>query len=65
MLFAIANLARHMNVDPDSALSGTNAKFMRRFAFIELALAAKGRTLAESSLDEMDGLWNEAKRSSL
>ncbi|MGL4441591.1 MAG: nucleoside triphosphate pyrophosphohydrolase [Bosea sp. (in: a-proteobacteria)] len=62
MLFAIANLARHMNIDPDAALSGTNAKFMRRFAFIEQSLFAKGRTLAQSSLDEMDALWNEAKR---
>jgi nucleoside triphosphate diphosphatase len=63
MLFAIANLARHMNIDPDTALAGTNAKFLRRFGFIEQALAAQGRTLAESSLDEMDALWNEAKRS--
>ncbi len=61
MLFAIANLARHLRIDPDTALSGTNAKFMRRFAFIEAALAAKGRTLSESSLEEMDALWNEAK----
>lgn len=64
-LFAIANLARHMSIDPDTALSGTNAKFMRRFAFIEQALAAKGRNLSESSLDEMDELWNEAKKVSL
>jgi ATP diphosphatase len=62
MMFAIANLARHLQIDPDAALSGTTAKFMRRFAFIEQALAAKGRTPAESSLGEMDALWNEAKR---
>lgn len=62
MLFAIANLARHMNIDPDAALSGTNTKFMRRFAYIEQKLAAKGRTPAESTLEEMDALWNEAKR---
>jgi ATP diphosphatase len=61
MLFAIANLARHLQIDPDAALSGTNAKFMRRFAFIEQSLAAKGRTLADSSLDEMEVLWNDAK----
>lgn len=61
MLFAIANLARHLNINPDAALSGTNAKFMRRFAFIEQSLAAGGRTLIESSLDEMDALWNQAK----
>jgi nucleoside triphosphate diphosphatase len=62
MLFAIANLARHLNIDPDTALSGTNAKFLRRFGFIEKALAAQGGTLAQSSLDEMDALWNAAKR---
>lgn len=62
VLFVIANLARHMGVDPDTALSGTNAKFLRRFAFVEKVLAGKGRTLAESTLDEMDALWNEAKR---
>lgn len=61
MLFAIANLARHLQIDPDTALSGTNAKFMRRFAFIEKSLAVRGRALAESSLDEMGALWNEAK----
>jgi nucleoside triphosphate diphosphatase len=61
MLFAIANLARHLKIDPDGALSGTNAKFIRRFAFIEKALATKGRSLDESSLEEMDALWNEAK----
>ncbi len=65
MMFAIANLARHLDIDPDTALAGTNAKFMRRFAFIEQALAAQGRTLVESSLDEMDALWNEAKQSDL
>ena len=62
MLFAIANLARHLKIDPDTALSGTNAKFIRRFTYIEAQLNAKGRTLADSSLDEMDALWNEAKQ---
>jgi nucleoside triphosphate diphosphatase len=62
LFFALANLARHQDVDPDQAVSAANAKFMRRFAYIEQALAARGRGLAESSLDEMDGLWNEAKR---
>lgn len=61
MLFAIANLARHLGIDPDTAVSGTNAKFMRRFAHIEQVIAASGRTLADSSLSEMDALWNEAK----
>ncbi|NPU12814.1 nucleoside triphosphate pyrophosphohydrolase [Bradyrhizobium sp. 83012] len=62
LLFALVNLARHAQVDPETALRSTNAKFERRFAHIEHALAAKGRTLAEASLDEMDELWNEAKR---
>ncbi len=61
LLFALVNLARHAQVDPETALRGTNAKFERRFAHIERALAAKGRTLEEASLDEMDELWNEAK----
>jgi ATP diphosphatase len=61
LLFALVNLARHANVDPETALGMTNAKFERRFAYIERSLAAHGRTLAEASLDEMDELWNEAK----
>jgi len=62
LLFAAVNLARHLGVDPEAALRGTNAKFERRFGSIETALAAKGRSPAEASLDEMDALWNEAKR---
>jgi ATP diphosphatase len=62
ILFAVANLARHINVDPETALRITNAKFERRFAFIERALAAQGRSLQETSLDEMDELWTQAKR---
>ena len=61
LLFAVANLARHADVDPDAALRDCNAKFERRFGYIETALAARGRTPAQSSLDEMDALWNEAK----
>lgn len=62
MLFAVANLARHVDVDPEDALRGANAKFERRFAYIEKALADRGRALKEATLDEMDALWNEAKR---
>ena len=51
-----------LGVDPEAALRGTNAKFERRFGSIEAALAAVGRSPAEASLDEMDALWNEAKR---
>jgi ATP diphosphatase len=61
LLFALVNLARHVGADPDLALRGTNAKFERRFAYIERALAAQGRSLEDASLAEMDALWNEAK----
>jgi ATP diphosphatase len=61
LLFALVNLARHVGVDPDLALRGTNVKFERRFGYIERTLAAQGRTLKGTSLAEMDALWNEAK----
>ena len=61
LLFAVVNLARHVGADPDMALRGTNAKFVRRFAFIERALAAKGRSLEAATLVEMDALWDSAK----
>ena len=61
LLFALVNLARHVGADPDLALRGTNAKFERRFGYIEQTLAAQGRSLDSASLAEMDALWNEAK----
>ena len=61
ILFVCVNLARKLGVDPDRALKGANAKFERRFAHIERSLAAMGRTPSDSTLDEMDGLWDEAK----
>jgi ATP diphosphatase len=61
LLFVLANVARHLDIDAETALRGTNAKFVRRFAAIEARLAETGRTLAESDLAEMDRLWNEAK----
>ena len=61
LLFALVNLARHVDANPEMALRGANAKFERRFAYIERALAAQGRSLEAASLDEMDALWNEAK----
>jgi ATP diphosphatase len=61
LLCAVANLARHAGVDPEAAIRRSNAKFERRFRFIEQALVANGRTPADSDLEEMDGLWNEAK----
>lgn len=60
-LFAAVNLARHIKVDPESALRAANLKFERRFAAIEAGLAKRGTTPAMSTLAEMDALWNEAK----
>jgi ATP diphosphatase len=61
LLFAVVNLARHLDVDPDTALRATNLKFERRFAAIESALAARGKTPSQATLAEMDDLWNAAK----
>ncbi len=61
VLFALANLGRHLKVDPEAALRATNEKFRRRFAYIEAALAANRRTPSEASLQEMEALWQEAK----
>jgi MazG family protein len=62
LLFAAVNLARHMEVDAEAALRHANAKFERRFRAIEEALRARGRRLEDASLDEMEALWQEAKR---
>ena len=61
LLFAVVNLGRHLGADPESVLRGTNAKFERRFAAIEAALAARGKTPSQSTLAEMDALWDAAK----
>jgi nucleoside triphosphate diphosphatase len=61
LLFAVVNLARHLNIDPETALRGTNRKFERRFGFIERALEAGGRRPEQASLAEMDALWDAAK----
>lgn len=63
LFFALANLSRHVGADPEAALRGTNEKFQRRFAHIEARLAAMGKRPHQSSLAEMDALWNEAKLS--
>lgn len=65
LLFVMANLARHLDIDPEAALRAANAKFTRRFHAIEAALAESGRGPEQSSLEEMDALWNEAKRNGL
>ena len=57
----VANLARHVKTDPESALRGCNAKFERRFHHIERELQRRGKALGEVSLDEMDALWDKAK----
>lgn len=61
LLFVVANVARHLKVDPEAALRAANDKFVRRFRHIEQALAARGKRPADSSLEEMDALWDEAK----
>ncbi|HEY3643780.1 MAG TPA: nucleoside triphosphate pyrophosphohydrolase [Gammaproteobacteria bacterium] len=61
VLFAVANLARKLGVDPEQALRGTNRKFERRFRHVETRLAEAGRKPAEATLEEMDDYWDEAK----
>jgi len=61
LLFAMANVARHMGIDAEAALRAANAKFERRFAHIEQRLAERGKGPSQSSLVEMDELWEEAK----
>jgi ATP diphosphatase len=61
VLFVVANVARHLGIDPEAALRAANGKFVRRFRYIEEALAARGTTAEDSTLAEMDALWDEAK----
>ncbi len=61
LLFAVVNLARHLEVDAEAALRQTNAKFERRFRSIETALRAQGRSLEDAPLAEMEQLWQQAK----
>ena len=61
VLFVVANLARTLDVDPEDAIRATNAKFVRRFGYVEAQLAARGKTPDQSDLSEMDTLWDEAK----
>lgn len=62
VLFVMANLARHLQVEPETALQGTNAAFMRRFKAMEELAQAKGRDFRDMDLAEQDGLWEEVKR---
>ncbi|MGO9241384.1 MAG: nucleoside triphosphate pyrophosphohydrolase [Bryobacteraceae bacterium] len=61
LLFTLVNVARWLKVDPEQALRQTNAKFRRRFAHVERTLAERGRTLEQSTLEEMETLWQQAK----
>jgi tetrapyrrole methylase family protein/MazG family protein/ATP diphosphatase len=62
LLLVVANVARKLDVDPEPALRAANRKFKRRFRYIELKLHERGKTLQQSTLQEMDALWEEAKR---
>jgi len=61
LLFVLANLSRHLDVDPEAAIRKANEKFMRRFGHIEKTLKAAGRTAQEATLEEMEAIWNDAK----
>ncbi|MDG2406077.1 MAG: nucleoside triphosphate pyrophosphohydrolase [Paracoccaceae bacterium] len=61
LLFVMANLGRHLKIDPEAALRGANAKFTRRFEHIEATLAEQGKHPEQSNLAEMDTLWDQAK----
>ena len=62
LMFVVANLARHLDIDPEAALRATNAKFTRRFEAVEDALIARGKSPSDSDLAEMDALWDDVKR---
>ena len=62
MFFVLVNIARYLSVDPESALRSTNRKFRRRFGWMEDQLRAKGKTLEEANMDEMEALWQQVKQ---
>ncbi len=61
LLFSVANLGRHLGIDPEAALAAANQKFRRRFEHVERRLAEDGKTLDRADLDEMERYWEEAK----
>jgi uncharacterized protein YabN with tetrapyrrole methylase and pyrophosphatase domain len=61
LFFVLVNIARHLAVDPESALRKTNRKFRRRFGWVEEQLRGQGRSVEESTLEEMETLWQRAK----
>jgi uncharacterized protein YabN with tetrapyrrole methylase and pyrophosphatase domain len=62
LLFSVVNLARKLGLDPEAALARTNLKFRRRFGRVEEGVKAAGKRLGEATLEEMDALWEAAKR---
>jgi ATP diphosphatase len=62
LLFVVSNLARHLKVEPEAALRAANAKFERRFRFIEQVLREQGQAMQDCTLEELDALWGEAKK---
>jgi ATP diphosphatase len=62
LLFAVINLARHLQIDPELALRSANRKFEQRFGVVESELRIRGKALEDASLEEMEALWQEAKR---
>lgn len=62
ILFAIVNYARHLELNPENALRHTIDKYIKRFRYIESELEKRGKKITESNLEEMDGIWNEAKK---
>jgi ATP diphosphatase len=62
VLFAVTNIARHLQVEPEAALKSTNRKFRRRFRYIENALESEGRSMDSASIEEMESLWQQAKK---
>ena len=62
LLFVIVNLARKLDIEPETALKKTNRKFRQRFSFIESELKSQNKSFDESNLEEMDALWNKAKK---
>ena len=61
VLFCVVNVCRYLQVDPETALRGANAKFERRFGYVEQRLREQGRSTGEATLEEMDRLWDEGK----
>jgi len=62
LLFTCVNLARHLKVDPEAALRGSNAKFLDRFHAVETIVKGEGKTLLETSLEQLDAIWNRVKQ---